>query len=81
MLFKAFQIKNYKSFVDSGICNIQNGVTIFAGQNESGKSNILNALVKINDKMPTFSADEYCFEQTEYYSTESCIAKWPRDSD
>ena len=35
MLLKAFQIKNYKSFVDSGICSVQNGVTIFAGQNES----------------------------------------------
>ena len=65
MLFKAFRIKNYKSFIDSGECSVQNGVTIFAGQNESGKSNVLSALVKINDKTPTFNTDEYCFGQTE----------------
>lgn len=63
MLFRAFQIKNYKSFVDSGICSIQQGVTIFAGQNESGKSNILTALSKINDKAPVFAPEEYSFGQ------------------
>ena len=63
MLFRAFQIKNYKSFVDSGICSIQQGVTIFAGQNESGKSNILTALSKINDKAPVFTPEEYSFGQ------------------
>lgn len=65
MLFKAFQIKNYKSFVDSGFCSVQNGVTIFAGQNESGKSNILNALIKINDRVPKFTPDEYSFEKAD----------------
>lgn len=63
MLFTAFQIKNYKSFVDSGTCSIQQGVTIFAGQNESGKSNILTALSKINDKSPVFAPEEYSFGQ------------------
>lgn len=65
MLLKAFRIKNYKSFVDSGFCSVQKGVTIFAGQNESGKSNILTALSKINEKSPTFAADEYSFGQVE----------------
>lgn len=65
MLLKAFQIKNYKSFVDSGICSVQNGVTIFAGQNESGKSNILTALAKINEKSPVFAAEEYSFGEGE----------------
>lgn len=65
MLLKAFRIKNYKSFVDSGICSVQNGVTIFAGQNESGKSNILTALVKINEKSPVFAPEEYSFGEGE----------------
>lgn len=61
MIFKAFQIKNYKSFVDSGLCSVQSGVTVFAGQNESGKTNILTALAKINDKAPSFATDEFSF--------------------
>ena len=65
MLLKAFQIKNYKSFVDSGVCSVQNGVTIFAGQNESGKSNILTALAKINEKSPVFTPEEYSFGEVE----------------
>ncbi len=65
MIFKSFQIKNYKSFIDSGKCSVQNGVTIFAGQNESGKTNILKALAKINDKTPTFTEEEYSFGKSE----------------
>lgn len=64
MLLKAFQISNYKSFVESGKCSVQTGVTILAGQNESGKTNILSALSKINEKSPVFSPDEYSFDQT-----------------
>lgn len=64
MLLKAFQIRNYKSFVDSGRCSVQNGVTILAGQNESGKTNILSALEKLNTKEPVFSEDEYSFSDT-----------------
>ena len=65
MILKSFQIKNYKSFIDSGKCSVQNGVTIFAGQNESGKTNILTALAKINDKTPAFASDEYSFDKSE----------------
>ena len=64
MLLKAFRIKNYKSFVDSGRCSVQNGVTILAGKNESGKTNILSALEKLNTKEPSFSEDEYSFSDT-----------------
>lgn len=39
-----FRIQNYKSIVDSGNCYITNPLTIFAGQNESGKTSILEAL-------------------------------------
>lgn len=73
MLLKAFQLLNYKSFADSGKCSVQNGVTILAGQNESGKSNILSALVKINDKEPIFAPNECSFNQTE---DPPCIRYW-----
>ena len=45
MKLKSFQIKNYKSIQDTGIIQLDNGrVAILAGQNESGKSSILEAL-------------------------------------
>ena len=41
-----FQIKNYRSIIDSGVVKLSNldNVSVFAGQNESGKSSILKAL-------------------------------------
>jgi len=39
-----FRIKNYKSIKDSGYCYLENGITILAGKNESGKTAILEAL-------------------------------------
>lgn len=54
MKLYSFQIKNFKSIVDSGECFIDEKTTVLAGQNESGKSNILSALTKINDEKPTF---------------------------
>lgn len=65
MKLKKFRIQNYKSFIDSGICNVEDGVTIFAGKNESGKTNILSALEKLNSNEPSFSADEYSFSDEE----------------
>lgn len=73
MLLKAFQLLNYKSFADSGKCSVQDGVTILAGQNESGKTNILSALMKLNDKEPAFAPDEYSFDQTD---NPPCIKYW-----
>lgn len=43
-----FQIKNYKSIIDSGECYPAELVTILAGKNESGKSSILEALYDFN---------------------------------
>lgn len=43
-----FQIKNYKSIIDSGECYPSELVTILAGKNESGKSSILEALNDFN---------------------------------
>jgi AAA15 family ATPase/GTPase len=45
MKLKYFRIKNIKSIIDSGTCYISDdNITIFAGQNESGKSAILESL-------------------------------------
>lgn len=42
----AFQIKNYKSIEDTGLCYLSDldRITVLAGQNESGKSSVLQAL-------------------------------------
>lgn len=40
-----FRIRNFRSIIDSGWCDLSgDGVTAFVGQNESGKSSILEAL-------------------------------------
>jgi predicted ATP-dependent endonuclease of OLD family len=46
MKLKSFRITNYKSIVDSGECRLSDNdnITVLAGQNESGKSSILQAL-------------------------------------
>lgn len=45
MKLKSFQIKNYKSIQDTGEVKLDAGrIAIFAGQNESGKSAVLEAL-------------------------------------
>ncbi len=45
----AFRIYNYKSIRDSGICTLSgDGITVLAGQNEAGKTNILTALNEFN---------------------------------
>lgn len=46
MKLKSFRVRNYKSIVDSGECRLSDhdNITVLAGQNESGKSSILQAL-------------------------------------
>lgn len=44
MDLKKFKIQNYKSIVDTGLCHINQNLTIFAGMNESGKTSILEAI-------------------------------------
>ncbi|MDD2321538.1 MAG: AAA family ATPase [Geobacteraceae bacterium] len=39
-----FRIENFRSIIDSGVCYLDSGITLLAGKNESGKSNILRAL-------------------------------------
>ena len=83
MKLKHFNIKNVKSIIDSGVCHLSgDNITIFAGQNEAGKSAVLEALnyftKGINDKFEKYSMRtggaipyvECCFElepnDTEY---------------
>lgn len=61
----SFRIKNYKSIKDSKECYLENSVTIFAGKNGSGKSNILEALNK-------FSTQDFDFEEDNYNYEEEC---------
>ncbi|QIL77020.1 AAA family ATPase [Hymenobacter sp. HDW8] len=45
MKLVSFRIKNFKSIIDSGWCNLsKDNITCLIGQNESGKSSILEAL-------------------------------------
>ncbi len=46
MRLLSFQIKNYRSIIDTGIIKLSDldNVVVFAGQNESGKSSLLSAL-------------------------------------
>jgi hypothetical protein len=45
----AFRIKEFKSIVDTGVCHFStDGITVLAGENESGKTAILSALRDFN---------------------------------
>ncbi len=50
MKLNAFKIKNYRSIVDSGWKNLANdNITALIGQNESGKTTVLEALMSFYD--------------------------------
>jgi predicted ATPase len=50
MRLLAFRIRNFRSVVDTGWQNFSNdGITVLVGQNESGKTSILEALAKCLD--------------------------------
>ncbi|MFZ2253247.1 MAG: AAA family ATPase [Minisyncoccia bacterium] len=63
MKLSSFHVKNYQSVLDSGQIDlsVNDNVTIFAGQNESGKSSLLRALYDYEQK--SFSADSLPFEE------------------
>ncbi len=48
MILKSFRIKNFRSITDSKECYLSPGITILAGKNESGKTNVLDGLQKFN---------------------------------
>ena len=47
MQFKSFKIENFRSIKDTN-CYISPKITVLAGKNESGKTNILEAIEKLN---------------------------------
>lgn len=50
MRLKAFRIKNYRSIIDTGWCYTPNdNITVLIGQNESGKTTVLEALQSFHD--------------------------------
>lgn len=59
----SFRIQNYKSIKDSGICYVENKLTIFAGKNGSGKSNVLEALSKFSNNDFDFEEDNYNYDK------------------
>ncbi len=61
MKLKSFRIKNYKSIQDTGEISLGNGrIAIFAGQNESGKSSILEGLAAFENA--EFESDSIPFD-------------------
>ena len=59
MKFVSFNVSKYRNIHDSGNIDI-NAVTAFVGQNESGKSNLFDALYRVN---PFISDDTYIIDE------------------
>ena len=59
MEFAAFQVTNYRNVLDSGRIET-NRITAFVGQNEAGKSNLFDALYRVNpfDEQTVYNLDE-----------------------
>lgn len=70
MKLKSFRIKNYKSIIDSGECRLSDNdnITTLAGQNESGKSSILQALRDFGD----FEIDLNCLRNDDSLPEITC---------
>ena len=64
MRFQRFRVQNYRNVLDSGWIEVSR-ITAFVGQNESGKSNLFEALYRVNP-----------FVQGEGYSLDE---DWPAD--
>lgn len=71
MKLKSFQIKNYKSIQDTGVIQLDNGrIAVLAGQNESGKSSVLEALNAF--EQGSFEDDSVPFDSDEAIQEISC---------
>jgi len=53
---KSFRIKNFRSIEDTK-CQLADKITVLAGKNESGKTNILDALMTLNDEVEFKESD------------------------
>ena len=62
MKLYSFRIQNYKSIKDSGICYVEDKITVFAGKNGSGKSNVLEALSKFSTQEFNYEEDNFNYE-------------------
>ncbi len=67
-----FRIQNYKSIRDSGWCYLASDITILAGQNESGKSAVLEALRDF-DKTAGIPADAFPVDSNDTPVIEMCF--------
>jgi predicted ATP-dependent endonuclease of OLD family len=73
MELKKIQIRNFKSIKDSGIISLNDNLFVLAGQNESGKSSILEALKSFEDDEPQRDNLNFELENNENYLQEiSC---------
>lgn len=72
-----FRIKNYKSIIDSGECRLSDNdkITVLAGQNESGKSSILQALRDFEKE----KIDIDCLREDDTLPEISCTFKVSKD--
>src|SRR5260370_38699091 len=48
MKFSRVRVQTYRSIVDSGIVEIEDGVTVVIGKNEQGKTNFLRGIRAFN---------------------------------
>lgn len=82
MRLESFRIINYKSIIDSGVCRLSDteNILILAGQNESGKSAILEALFDFESgELSTEALRD--FEEPIKYPEISCTYHPHRDED
>src|SRR5271156_5024067 len=57
MQLTAFRIFKYRNIEDSGLVNLADRLTCIVGKNQSGKTNLLNALQKLNPLDKTVKYD------------------------
>ncbi len=67
-----FRIQNYKSIRDSGWCYLASDITILAGQNESGKSAVLEA-IRDFDRQAGIPADSFPVDSNDSPVLEMCF--------
>src|SRR3954470_13399513 len=57
MQLTAFRIFQYRNIVDSGLVSLDNRLTCIVGKNQSGKTNLLKGLQKLNPRDPLVRYD------------------------
>lgn len=57
MILRRVNVQNFRSIVDSGSVDIEEGITVLIGKNEQGKTNFLKALTSFNQD-PVYSPSD-----------------------